>query len=435
MPLVSILGGGESGVGAAILAQQENWDVWLSDFGEISDKYKTEINNYNIPFEEGGHDVDKVLTSDLIIKSPGIPEKASIIKAIRANGIPIISEIEFGARYTNATIIGITGSNGKTTTTLLTYHLLRTAGFNVGLAGNIGDSFARSVALKEFDHYVLEISSFQLDDIEQFRCDVAMLLNITADHLDRYENDINNYAAAKMKISNHQGEDDIFIFNGEDPITNDLISKSNFDQRVLPILSPIMHGDDLWLGGDAHFNLSEFSLKGAHNLKNLSFALMTALDLKADGQLLQKAINTFEGAPHRLEFVGRVGGIEYINDSKATNVDAVFYALNAMDKKVVWIAGGVDKGNDYTELKEEVEKKVKAIVCIGIDNEKLHNSFNYLDIPIVDVQSAKDAVVYATQLAQQGDVVLLSPACASFDLFDNYEHRGNLFKQAVLELH
>jgi len=434
MQKIVIIGGGESGVGAAILAQKEGWNVWLSDFGKIKDKFKNELKKYKIDFEEGGHEVEKILQADLVVKSPGVSPGVSIIQAIVAEGIPIISEIEFGARYCEAKIIGITGSNGKTTTTLLTYHLLKAAGFNVGLGGNIGDSFAKSVALENYEFYVLEISSFQLDDIDTFRCDIAMLLNITADHLDRYDYDVMNYAASKFNIINRQEEDDLFIFNGRDPITNKLIPERNFDQRIMPMLEPIMLDDNLHLGGESHFDLTSFSLKGTHNLMNLSFALMAAIDLGADPSELQKGINSFVGAPHRMEHVRTFRGVDYINDSKATNVDAVFYALQSMDQPTIWIVGGVDKGNDYAPIMQLVEDKVIGIICLGVENAKLLNTFEKLEIPMEEVDSAEKAIKLAKKIAEDGDAVLLSPACASFDLFNNYEHRGDLFKAAVMSL-
>jgi len=431
MKQIVIIGGGESGVGAAILAKKEGWNVWLSDYGKINEKFKSELIKYEIDFEEGGHDEEKILQAYLVVKSPGVSPGVSIIKTIKSAGIPIISEIEFGARYCDAKIIGITGSNGKTTTTLLTYHLLKAAGFNVGLAGNIGDSFAKSVALQNYEYYVLEISSFQLDDIDTFRCDIAMLLNITADHLDRYDYEIMNYAKSKFQIVNQQTEDDLFIFNGRDPITNTMVAERNFDQRIMPVLEPIMHGSDLHLGGHSHFDLTDFSLRGSHNLQNLSFAIYAAIDMGAELSDLQKGIATFTNAPHRMEHVAEVDGVDFINDSKATNVDAVYYALQSMEQPTIWIVGGVDKGNDYDPIMDLVSTKVKAIICLGKNNEKLLNSFHRLELPMKEVGSAKEAVQSAAKMAVKGDSVLLSPACASFDLFNNYEHRGDLFKKAV----
>ena len=431
MKRLAIIGGGESGVGAAILGQKEGWDVWLSDYGSISEKYKDELIKYNIAFEEGGHDQKRIINVELVVKSPGVSPGVSIIKAIKTAEIPIVSEIEFGAQYCKAKIIGITGSNGKTTTTLLTYHLLKAAGFNIGLGGNIGDSFAKSVALDDFEYYVLEISSFQLDDINTFRCDVAMLLNITADHLDRYGYDVMNYARSKFNIINRQREDDLFLFNGRDPLINTMIAEKDFDQRIMPILEPIMHDNNLHLGGLSHFDLTNFSLKGEHNLMNLSFALMAAIDLGAEPKVLQEGIDSFEGPAHRMEYVRTFEGVDYINDSKATNVDAVYYALQAMDRPTIWIVGGVDKGNDYEPIMDLVKSKVKAIICLGTDNEKLLKNFQFLSLPLRELNSAKAAVEMANKLANEGDTVLLSPACASFDLFNNYEHRGDLFKKAV----
>jgi len=434
MKRLVIIGGGESGVGAAILGQKEGWDVWLSDYGSIAEKYKEELINNKIDFEEGGHDQSLILKADLVVKSPGVSPGVSIIKAIKAADINIISEIEFGAQYCKSKIIGITGSNGKTTTSLLTYHLLKAAGFNVGLGGNIGDSFAKSVALENYEYYVLEISSFQLDDIVTFRCDVAMLLNITADHLDRYGYDVMNYAASKFNIINRQGEDDLFLFNGRDPITNLMIAERQFDQRIMPILEPIMLDNTLHLGGESHFDLTKFSLKGKHNLLNLSFALIAAIDLGAEPDRLQDGIDSFVGPAHRMEHVRTHKGVTYINDSKATNVDAVYYALQAMDQPTIWIVGGVDKGNDYAPIKQLVEDQVIGIICLGLDNEKLLKTFGKLDIPMEEVRSVEKAVKIASKMSESGDAVLLSPACASFDLFNNYQHRGDLFKEAVMSL-
>ncbi len=431
MRRIVIIGGGESGVGAAILAQKEGWNVWLSDYGSINEKYKNELIKYNIAFEEGGHDQVRILKAELVVKSPGVSPGVSIIQAINSADIPIVSEIEFGAKYCGAKIIGITGSNGKTTTALLTYHLLKAAGFNVGLGGNIGDSYAKSVALYDYEYYVLEISSFQLDDIDIFKCDVAMLLNITADHLDRYGYDVMNYAASKFNIINRQGTDDLFIFNGRDPITNTLILEKDFDQRIMPILEPIMLNNTLHLGGESHFDLTKFSLKGDHNLMNLSFALMAAIDLGAEPDTLQDGIASFVGPPHRMEYVSSFDGVDYINDSKATNVDAVYYALKAMDRQTIWIVGGVDKGNDYQPIMELVKSKVKGIICLGKNNEKILTTFQDLGLQIEEVMSASAAVASAAKMASKGEVVLLSPACASFDLFDNYEHRGDQFKEAI----
>ncbi|MBT8220369.1 MAG: UDP-N-acetylmuramoyl-L-alanine--D-glutamate ligase [Bacteroidia bacterium] len=434
MGFVAVIGAGESGVGAAILAKEKGWKVWVSDYGRIKDRYQQDLLKYEIPFEEEGHNEKKILEADLVIKSPGVSPKTKIIKAIREKGIPVVSEIEFGYRYTDAKIIGITGSNGKTTTTLLTYHLLKAAGLNVGLGGNIGDSFAKSVALKRHDYYVLEISSFQLEDIQDFRCDIAMLLNITPDHLDRYDYDVMEYARTKLRITNIQAEDDLFIFNGLDPICKEMIKDETFQQRMMPVLEPIIHDTSLHLGGNTAFDLMNFKLKGRHNIMNLSFALLAALDLGIDSEALQNAIPTFENAPHRMEVVSELKGVTYINDSKATNVDAVFYALNAMEDPTLWIVGGVDKGNDYEPLMDLIKSKVKVIICLGIDNRKLYVAFEHLGIPMYDVKDIDKAVAIAQEMATEEDIVLLSPACASFDLFDNYEHRGDLFRSAVKAL-
>lgn len=428
--LISILGGGESGVGAAILAKAKGYEVFVSDFGKIKEQYKEDLTARGIPFEEGQHDEKKILSSTIVIKSPGVPSKVAIVQALKQRGIPLIDEIEWASRFTNAKIIGITGSNGKTTTTLLTYHLLKTAGFNVGLAGNIGFSFAKQVAEKDYAYYVLELSSFQLDGIQSFRPDVGVLLNISPDHLDRYDYKMDNYIASKFRITMNQKDADIFIVNKEDENSNDFLAKNTFAARQIQLEGKAFETGILKMGTDVELDLSNSSLKGRHNYSNAWCAAKAALHFGVSKAALQEGLNTFVNAPHRLESVATVEGVEYINDSKATNVDAVFYALGAMTKPIVWVVGGTDKGNDYQPLLGLVAAKVKAIICLGIDNQKLVDQFSE-SYPLVETRSAKAAVEAAKEFAEAGDVVLLSPACASFDLFKNYEDRGDLFKAAV----
>ncbi len=430
---IAILGAGESGVGAAILAKQKGWEVFVSDFGQILDKYKTELAKYEIEFEEEGHDTERILKVGQVIKSPGVPNKAPIVKALLKAGIPVISEIEFAAQYTDATIIGITGSNGKTTTTNLMYHILKMARYNAGIAGNIGYSFARMVAEAQYDYYVLEISSFQLDDIRFFAPDIAVLLNITPDHLDRYDYNFDNYIASKLRITMNQTAQHHLIYNAEDESVQKGISKEGTEAKTHAI-RPSGLKTDKWLVNDIEFSPDELTIKGKHNLFNASCAIRAAQLLEIEVNDIKKALRTFRNDPHRLEKAGVVNEVEFINDSKATNVDAVWYALDAMTKPVIWIVGGVDKGNDYSALDELVSEKVKAIICMGIDNSKVHEAFATQVKIMEDTQSAKEAVEVAAKYAEAGDVVLLSPACASFDLFKNYKDRGEQFKEAVKNL-
>jgi len=399
---LAILGAGESGVGAAYLAQQQGYDVFVSDFGAIADNYKQQLTDWKIPFEEKQHTEDAILNAVEVIKSPGIPEKAPIIKKIKEKGIPVISEIEFAGRYTNAKIIGITGSNGKTTTTSLTYHILKNAGLNVGLAGNIGKSFAYQVATGQFDYYVLELSSFMLDDMYDFKADIAVLLNITPDHLDRYDYKFENYAASKFRITQNQTGADHFIYCADDPETMKVMATRDFTAQLLP------------------FSIEKTINKGAY--------------LDHDNIVINIHQPQFQMSLKELQSVGKISGISFINDSKATNVNSTWYALESMPGEVVLILGGVDKGNDYSMLKELVKQKVKAIVCLGKDNERIHRAFEDVVDVIVNTSSAAEAVQTSYYLATKGDTVLLSPACASFDLFKNYEDRGRQFKQAVKEL-
>jgi UDP-N-acetylmuramoylalanine--D-glutamate ligase len=441
---IAILGAGESGVGAAYLAQQQGYDVFVSDFGAIAQHYKEQLQGWNIRFEENQHTEAEILAAAEVIKSPGIPDKAPIIKKLKEKGIPVISEIEFAGRYTNAKIIGITGSNGKTTTTSLTHFILKNAGLNVGLAGNIGRSFAYQVATEQYDCYVLELSSFMLDDMYQFKSDIAVLLNITPDHLDRYEYKMENYVASKFRVTQNQTANDVFIYCADDPETIKGMESRTFTARQFPfsIEKKITMGADLENDNivintpQEHFEMSitELALQGKHNIYNSMASGIVAKVLELRNDTLRESLATFKNIEHRLESVGKISGISFINDSKATNVNSTWYALESMTSDVVLILGGVDKGNDYSMLKDLVKQKVKAIVCLGKDNQRIHDAFeDDVDI-IVNTSSATEAAQTAYHLATKGDTVLLSPACASFDLFKNYEDRGNQFKAAVKEL-
>ncbi|MBS7566298.1 UDP-N-acetylmuramoyl-L-alanine--D-glutamate ligase [Mucilaginibacter sp. Bleaf8] len=439
-----VLGAGESGVGAAYLAQQQGYDVFVSDFGAIADKYKQQLQGWDIRFEEKQHTEEEIFTAVEVVKSPGIPEKAPIVKALRERGIAIISEIEFAGRYTNANIIGITGSNGKTTTTSLTYHILKNAGLNVGLAGNIGKSFAYQVATEKFDHYVLELSSFMLDDMYQFRVNIAVLLNITPDHLDRYEYQMANYVASKFRITQNQTAQDYFIYCADDPETVKYMEGRTFAAQLLPFsiqnklaLGAYLDGEEININtpnNHLQMTINKLALQGKHNIYNSMASGIVSKVLELRNQSIRESMGDFKNVEHRLEHVAQISGINFINDSKATNVNSTWYALESMPGEVVLILGGVDKGNDYNELRDLVQKKVKAIVCLGKDNGRIHQAFADVVKNIVDTASAKDAVQAAYELAKKGDTVLLSPACASFDLFKSYEDRGEQFKRAVMEL-
>ncbi|NEU65727.1 UDP-N-acetylmuramoyl-L-alanine--D-glutamate ligase [Spirosoma agri] len=441
---IAILGGGESGVGAALLARAKGFDVFLSDRGSLKEAYRTTLQNASIPFEEGQHSEERILDAAEVVKSPGIPATVPLVQKLKAQGTPVISEIEFAARYTKAKLIGITGSNGKTTTTLLTYHLLKTAGFNVGLAGNVGDSFAAQVIDDSFDYFVLELSSFQLDDMYDTHLDVMVMLNITPDHLDRYGYDFQNYTDSKFRIIQNARPEDTFIyFQESQPILNELAKRNPLIQR-LPISlettpSPggyFQNGEIVaTYGSDAYrVALTDTTLRGPHNAINTLAAVLTAKSLDISNDVITKGLKTFQNAPHRLEPAGTKNGVVFINDSKATNVDSVFYALSSMDVPTIWIAGGQDKGNEYSELDQLVHQKVKALICLGIDNHKLVSYFGDKVAAIYETQSITDAVAKGLEWGQPGDAVLLSPACASFDLFKNYEDRGNQFKAAVNHL-
>ncbi|WP_431163165.1 UDP-N-acetylmuramoyl-L-alanine--D-glutamate ligase [Flagellimonas beolgyonensis] len=439
-----ILGGGESGVGTAILGKKEGFEVFVSDKGEIKEKYKEVLEHFGIEWESGTHTESKILNADVVMKSPGIPDKVPLVKQLVAKGIPVISEIEFASKYTDATLVGITGSNGKTTTTMMTYHLLKEGGLNVGMAGNIGDSYAKMVAEQDFDQYVLEISSFQLDGIVDFKPHVAVITNITPDHLDRYEYKFENYIASKFRIAMNQDENDYLIYDADDEVITGWLKQHPVRSKLVPFTLKGKVEEGAWLENETikiklehktlEMSTDILALEGQHNVKNTMAASMAALLVKVRKETIRQSIQSFQGAPHRLEKVLKINHVEYINDSKATNVNATFYALDGIKKPIVWIVGGVDKGNDYAELMPLVREKVKAIVCLGMDNSKLIDAFgNVIDL-MVETYSMEEAVKVAYKIAERGDAVLLSPACASFDLFENYEDRGNQFKNAVKNL-
>lgn len=441
---IVVLGAGESGTGAAILAKVKGFDVWLSDMGKIAPKYKTKLNEFKVDWEEGHHTEEKILMADEVVKSPGIPDNAPIMQKINSKNIPVISEIEFAGRYTDAKMVCITGSNGKTTTTLLTYHILQEAGLNVGLAGNVGKSLAYQVATEKHDVYVIELSSFQLDNMYEFKANIAVLMNITPDHLDRYDYKMENYVAAKFRIIRNQTQEDSFIFWQDDPIIAAQLKNLKIEARMYPF-SEQHHSDtkayienneliiDL-LPEHVEVPKGELALKGLHNLFNSMAAGLSAsiLDIKKD--VIRKALEDFEAVEHRLEYVSTINGVKYINDSKATNVNSCWYALESMQSPTVLILGGKDKGNDYTEIEQFVKDKVKAIVCLGVDNAKLHSFFDGKVSTVTDAGSMQEAVEKCHAIAQPGDVVLLSPCCASFDLFKSYEDRGEQFKTQVHNL-
>jgi UDP-N-acetylmuramoylalanine--D-glutamate ligase len=441
---IAILGGGESGVGAAILAQQKGFSVFLSDLGKIKKKYTEVLSNYKIAFEEEQHSTEKILNAGLVVKSPGIPDKAPLIQQLLKTGVPVISEIEFAGRYTTAKTICITGSNGKTTTTLLAYHILKNAGLNVGLAGNVGKSFAWQVAEEKHDVYVIELSSFQLDGMYDFRADLAILMNITPDHLDRYNYNMQNYVDSKFRIIQNQTKNDWFIVCTDDEVTRNELQKRNIIPAVIPfgLGEPPATGagiKDNQLIINLHQNqfsmsILDLALQGKHNSYNSMAAGIASMIFEIRNEQLRESLSSFTGVEHRLEHFLKVHGIEFVNDSKATNVNSTWYALESIRKPIVWIAGGVDKGNDYSMLKALAKEKVKALVCLGKDNNKLHEAFKGVVKNIVDASSMDEAVKTAYYLARNGDTVLLSPACASFDLFENYEDRGNQFKQRVRNL-
>lgn len=437
---IVVLGAAESGIGAAILAKVKGLQVFVSDAGEIKASAKAELQAYAIEFEEHGHTRDRILDADLVVKSPGIPETAGIMQDIRAKEITVVSEIEFAKPFSKGKAICITGSNGKTTTTLWIYHILKKAGFDVGLAGNVGFSYAKQVALEDRAWYVLELSSFQLDDMHSFKADIAVLTNITPDHLDRYAYKMENYVASKFRILQQMTAADFFIYNADDTNITDWINAHQIAPRLVPFsgTTPQDFGGYLTteqliinIKTTTTMSIHELALKGKHNAQNALAAGIASrlLDIRAD--LVRESLMDFENVEHRLEFVAKVNGVEFINDSKATNINAAWYALESMERPTVWIVGGVDKGNDYSELESLVKAKVKAIVCLGVDNDKIKEAFADHVEQIVETQSATEAVTAAYQLAKKEEIVLLSPACASFDLFKNYEDRGNQFKKAV----
>jgi UDP-N-acetylmuramoylalanine--D-glutamate ligase len=441
-----ILGGAESGVGAAVLAKVKGFDVFLSDNGSIKEEYIKTLREWDIPFEQGGHTEELILNADEVVKSPGIPSTAPMIRKLTAQGTHIISEIEFAARYDTAKKVCITGSNGKTTTTSIIYYLLQNAGLNVGLGGNIGKSYAMQVATEKHDYYVLEISSFQLDNCYDFRPDIAIITNITPDHLDRYDYNFENYIRAKFRITQNLRPEDCFIFDSDDAITIEHLDKIVLQAKMLPFTQKTEVKQGAFLRDDkivvryeqseSEIYLKELALGGRHNIYNSMAAALAAKAAGIDNEVIRNSLKTFKAVEHRLEPVLSVGGVLYINDSKATNVDAAWYALECQTKPVVWIVGGKDKGNDYSVLTDLVKEKVKAIVCMGVDNSKIHAAFEQIvgSDKICDTASAEDAVKASAAFAEQGDVVLLSPCCASFDLFDNYEDRGDKFKEAVRRL-
>lgn len=440
-----ILGGGESGAGTAVLGLKHGYDVFLSDKGKIADKYKAILSEYKVDYEEEQHTEEKILNADLVMKSPGIPEKADMIKKLRAQNTRIVSEIEFASWYTDAKIVGITGANGKTTVTALTYHIMKEGGMNVGLGGNIGKSFAMQVATENYEHYVLEISSFQLDDIETFRPHISILTNITPDHLDRYDYELQNYVTAKFAIAKNQKADDYFIYCSDDEITMQNIDKYPTAAKKVPFacdreISEGAYVKDetiqISINNNNPFTMSiqELGIRGRHNVYNSMAAGIVANIYGLRKEQIRESLANFKSLEHRLETVTKIRGVEFINDSKATNVNSTWYALESVSKPIIWIAGGVDKGNDYSVLEGLVKKKVRAMICLGVDNTKLHSAFSkHVDI-VINCTNMRDAVRMGYQLSNPGDAVLLSPACASFDLFQNYEDRGKKFKDAVIQL-
>ena len=444
MSRIVILGGGESGVGSAVLAKTKGFDVFLSDMGKISEEYVAMLEKWEIPFEQGRHTEELILNADEVIKSPGIPSTAPMVQKLEERGIGIISEIEFAGRYDQAKKICITGSNGKTTTTSLIYHLLCQAGLNVGLGGNIGKSYAYQVATEKFDIYVLELSSFQLDNMYDFKADIAIITNITPDHLDRYGYKMENYVKAKFRITRNMSSDDCFIFCSDDEITVNHLNQIVMKAKMLPFTQKEKVEQGAYVDGDRmivrfkneeyDMYLQELALGGKHNVYNSMAAALAAKAMDIDNEVIRDGLASFQAVEHRLEKVLSIRDVLYINDSKATNVDAAWYALECQSRPVIWIAGGTDKGNDYSTLLPLVKEKVKALICMGVDNRKLHESFDEAVKWTYDVTSAEEAVKLADSLAAPGDVVLLSPCCASFDLFKNYEDRGRKFKEAVRNL-
>ncbi|PCH76450.1 MAG: UDP-N-acetylmuramoyl-L-alanine--D-glutamate ligase [Flavobacteriaceae bacterium] len=444
MQKIVILGGGESGVGTALLAKKMNFEVFVSDYGTIQGNYKAILVENDIAFEEEKHSEAIILEADVVMKSPGIPDNVSIVVLLLKKGISVISEIEFAGRYCKATVIGITGSNGKTTTTLLTHHILSKAGLDVSVAGNIGASFAAQIAASKAENYVLELSSFQLDGIVEFSPHIAIITNISPDHLDRYNYDFEMYVDSKFRITKNQTEKDYLIYDGDDTVIKSWLSKNKIRPQLLPFSlkekmekGAYLKGQELIIklnGEEIIMNIKKIAIQGKHNIKNAMAAAMVAKLMKVRKQTIRESLEDFEGVEHRLEPVKKVNGVSYMNDSKATNVNATYYALECMKTPTVWIVGGVDKGNDYFDLMPLVREKVKAIVCLGVDNRKIKETFgNVVDL-VIETLGAEEAVKVAAKIADVGDTVLLSPCCASFDLFENYEDRGNKFKTAVRNL-
>ena len=444
MKRLVVLGGGESGVGTAILGKKEGYDVFVSDFGKIKDNYRDVLDKYEIKWEDEKHTEELILNASVVMKSPGIPDKAPIVKKLIEKGIPVISEIEFANDFTKAITIGITGSNGKTTTTMLTYHLLKEGGLNVGLGGNIGKSFAWQVAEENYDSYVLELSSFQLDGIINYKPHIAIITNISPDHLDRYDYKYENYIASKFRITMNQTEEDYLIYDADDEAISNWLQNNKVKAQLIPFSISKSVENGAFLNNNTmeiNINQEEFlmetsniALEGKHNMKNAMAATSVANILRIRKQTIRESLSNFQGVEHRLEKVLKIHNVQYINDSKATNVNATFFALDSMNTPTVWIVGGVDKGNDYAELMPLVHEKVKAIICLGVDNKKIIDAFGNVVDMMVEVDNMRDAVNTARHIAEKGDTVLLSPACASFDLFENYEDRGNQFKREVRNL-
>lgn len=442
---IIILGGGESGVGAAVLARTKGYDVFVSDNNRIKDKYKDVLSQFDIDYEEGKHSVRRILRAQEVIKSPGIPEDAPLVAELRGKGVPVISEIEFAWRHSRAKMVCITGSNGKTTTTLLTHHILATAGLDAAVAGNVGNSFAWELAKQDHDYFVLEISSFQLDGMFDFRADIAVLLNITPDHLDRYGNSFEAYAGSKFRIIRNMRSDDALVYCADDPVIADRLGRETTVPKLIPFsIKTMIDGEGAYLENNdiiiniqsipQQMTLESLALQGKHNIYNSMAAAITGRLLGIRKEHIQQCLSDFQNIEHRLEHVAVIQGIEFINDSKATNVNSAWYALESMQKNVIWIAGGIDKGNDYGMLTDLVRAKVKAIVCLGKDNERLKEAFSGVVDTLIETRSMDVAVQTALYLGKKGDTVLLSPACASFDLFENFEDRGMQFKASVNNL-
>ena len=437
---IAVIGAGESGVGAALLAQKLGAEVFVSDYGNIKENYKKELEENSISFEENGHSLHKIENADEVIKSPGIPQDSAVIQHLKKTNIRLISEIEFASRYSQAKTICITGSNGKTTTTMLVYHIFQKAGYNVGFGGNIGKSFARQLAVSDCEYYILELSSFQLDDLQEFKADISIILNITPDHLDRYEYNMDLYVDSKLRIINNQTKDDWLIYNADDSLIKSALEKKSPNINIATFsltgeqqVGGHINKEQLIINIKDQFTMSihDLALKGKHNTQNSLAAGIAARIVEIRKDIVRQSLEDFVNVEHRLEFVAKINGVEFINDSKATNINSTWFALESMEKPTVWIVGGVDKGNDYNELLSLVDEKVKAIICLGEDNDKIKEAFQSKVETLVEARDAVEAVAYAYRLARKDDSVLLSPACASFDLFESYEDRGNQFKQAV----